>query len=101
LYKLIAKVLANRLKKILPIIISKNKSAFIPETLITDNIMLAYEALHTMQPWMKKKGGYMVLKLDMSKAYDRVEWDFLEAIMKKMGGINHGLCLISQIFCTY
>jgi hypothetical protein len=85
LYKLISKVMANRLKRILHAIISMNESAFVPGRLITDNILVAYEALHTMQSRMQRKNGYMALKLDMSKAYDRVEWDFLEAIMKKMG----------------
>jgi hypothetical protein len=41
--------------------------------------------MHTMQTRMWSKLGYMGLKLDMSKTYDRVEWDFLEAIMEKLG----------------
>jgi hypothetical protein len=73
IYKLIAKVLANRLKKILGEIISPNQSAFIPGRLITDNIIIAFEALHTMDTRLKGAEGYMALKLDMSKAYDRVE----------------------------
>jgi hypothetical protein len=85
LYKFISKVLANRLKKILPVIISPNQSAFIPRQLITDNILVAFEALHMMNGRLKGNKGFMALKLDMSKAYDRVEWDFLEAIMRKMG----------------
>jgi hypothetical protein len=85
LNKLIAKVLANRLKKLLPHIISENQSAFVPRRLITDNVLVAFEALQTMDVRMKGKKGYMALKLDMSKAYDRVEWDFLEAIMIKIG----------------
>jgi exonuclease III len=83
-YKIIAKVLANRLKLTLPHIISANQSAFIPGRLITDNIVAAYETLHSMESRMWGKVGYMGIKLDMSKAYDRVEWNFLEAVMRKM-----------------
>jgi hypothetical protein len=55
LYKLISKVFANRLKKILPTIIAPTQSAFIPRRLITDNILAAYETLHTMHTWMRGK----------------------------------------------
>jgi hypothetical protein len=85
LYKLVSKVLANRLKKILSDIISPTQSAFIPGRLITDNILAAYETLHTMQTRLGGKKGFMAVKLDMSKAYDRVEWCFLEGAMKKLG----------------
>jgi hypothetical protein len=78
-------VLANRLKKVLPHIISPNQSAFIPGRLISDNVLVAFEALQTMDTRMTGRKGFMALKLDMRKAYDRVEWDFLEAIMMKLG----------------
>jgi hypothetical protein len=54
---------------------------------------VAFEALHTMSGRMKGRVGYMALKLDMSKAYDRVEWDFLEAVMKKLGFNNRWIQL--------
>lgn len=78
-------MLANRLKVVLLHIISPNQSDFIPGRLITDNILVAFEALHTMDTRMKGKKGFMALKLDMSKSYDRVEWGFLEAIVVKLG----------------
>lgn len=81
MYKLIAKVLANHLKKILPDIISRHQSAFVPGHLISDNILVAYKALHTMDTCLKGKRGFIAIKLDMSKAYNRVEWDYLEAIL--------------------
>lgn len=84
-YKIISKVLANRLKLIMDLIISDTQSAFIPNRLITDNIMVAYEVMHFMKRKNKGRQGWMALKLDMSKAYDRVEWDFLEAILHKLG----------------
>ncbi|CAM8905567.1 unnamed protein product [Rhodiola kirilowii] len=83
--KIITKVLANRLKEILPSIISHNQSAFIKGRLITDNILLAHEVSHFIRGIKKQKKGYISMKLDMSKAYDRVEWLFLERMMAKMG----------------
>lgn len=73
LYKFIAKVLANRLKKVLSSVISHQQSVFVPRRLIMDNVLVAYEALHIMDTRMKGRKGFMALKLEMSKAYDCVE----------------------------
>jgi hypothetical protein len=83
--KIISKVLANRLKVVLPSIISPNQSAFLSGRLITDNILVAYETMHSMHTKTWSKVGYMGIKLDMSKAYDWVEWGFLKAVMIKLG----------------
>lgn len=70
LYKLISKVLSNRLKVILDQIISPNYSVFIPRRLIIDNIMVVYEELHSMKTILEDSVESMALKLDMSKTYD-------------------------------
>lgn len=83
-YKLVSKVLANRLKLFLDNIISVNQSAFIPGRLITDNILVAFEMFHHMKN-QKSAEGCLAMKLDMAKAYDRIEWDFLDAVLGKFG----------------
>ena len=94
IYKLASKVIANRLKLILPSIISDSQSAFVLGRLITDNILIAFETLHHMNSTKIGRDGAMALKLDMSKAYDRVEWVFLEKIMGKMVFHNKFIGLI-------
>lgn len=95
-YKLISKVLAHRLKVVLDKVISWNQSAFIPNRLITDNIMVAYELLHSMHVKRKGRAGSMAIKLDMSKAYDRVEWDFLETMLLKLGFSHYWTELVME-----
>ena len=85
LYKFFSKVLANRLKKILPSIINEQQSAFIKNRLISDNILVAFETLHCMNNHKSSKTGYMTIKLDISKAYDRVGSIVLEEVMRKLG----------------
>lgn len=84
-YKILAKMVANRLKDVLESVISETQSAFIPGQLITDNVLIASEVIHYLN--CKREGitCWCALKLDMAKAYDKMEWCYLRSIMEKMG----------------
>jgi len=56
--------------------------------------LAAFETLHSMQTRMWSKTGFMGFKLDMNKAYNRVEWPFLEAVMRKLGFVEQWIKLI-------
>ena len=77
-FRITSKVIANRLKKILPSIISDTQSAFVHGSLITDNVLVAFEAMHHIIQKRSGQKGEIALKLDMSTTYDRVEWVCLE-----------------------
>ena len=77
LYKLVSKVLANRMKDVLCRLISPSQAAFVPGRSITDNILLASEVLHYLKRHTRGHIGDVALKLVISKAYDRVDWGFL------------------------
>lgn len=75
-YKIITKVIVNRLKPVLPGLISNTQASFVPGRQITDNIVIMQEVLNTMR---RKQGGkgYMAIKIDFEKAYDRLRWSFI------------------------
>lgn len=86
IYRLIAKTFANRLKFILSSIISPTQSAFVPHCHILDNAMMSFETMFVVKRLKSVDDPQaLALKLDMAKAYDRVEWKFLEAMMLRLG----------------
>jgi len=82
-YKLITKCIVNRLKRVLPELISPMQSSFIPGRQITDNIVVLQELFHSMR---RKSGtkGWMAIKLDLEKAYDRLRWEFIRDTLARM-----------------
>ncbi|KAL0430275.1 UNVERIFIED_CONTAM: putative mitochondrial protein [Sesamum radiatum] len=84
-YKIASKTIANRLKPLLDVIISPSQTAFVPGRLITENVLLAFEVNHFLKTKKWGKKGHMALKLDISKAYDKVEWKFLAKVLCRLG----------------
>uniref|UniRef100_A0A803QBY9 Reverse transcriptase n=1 Tax=Cannabis sativa TaxID=3483 RepID=A0A803QBY9_CANSA len=77
-------VTVNRMKPYMNAIVGDTQSAFILGRLISDNILISFEVLHYLKRKRKGKDGFMALKLDMSKAYDRIKWPFLEIMLRKL-----------------
>lgn len=87
-YKIVAKVLANRLEPLLQNIDSLSQSALVSGGQIQDNIIVAHEVFHYMKNKKKGPKGFMAIKLDLDKAFHRVRWCFLKSEMEKMGFCN-------------
>ncbi|XP_074314766.1 uncharacterized protein LOC141650159 [Silene latifolia] len=85
IYHIASKCLANRLKLVIPSIVSDSQQAFIPGRLMSDGCFVAHEVQHYINKTKKGTNCYAVLKLDMSKAFDRVSWHFLMAVLRHMG----------------
>ncbi|XP_059623099.1 uncharacterized protein LOC132266261 [Cornus florida] len=82
-YKIL--VFANRLKLLLPLLISETQSVFVPNHLIHDNIILAHDILHVLKSKMNGDLCFMALKLNLAKAYDRVSWAFMGKFLRHSG----------------
>ena len=82
LYKLLAKVLANRIKNVVGRVVSSDQNAFVMDRQILDASLIANEVIDS---WKKKGEKGLICKLDIEKAYDSVNWQFLMRVMQKMG----------------
>ncbi|XP_057775115.1 uncharacterized protein LOC130994097 [Salvia miltiorrhiza] len=97
---IVSKVITNRLKVCLHSIIHESQSAFVPGRHITDNALLAFEIFHMMKLNKANSKGVFAFKLDMAKAYDRVEWNFSESIMLHLGFCSSFVRLILRCVST-
>ena len=82
LYKILSKVLANRIKRVMGLIISQSQNAFVEGRQILDAALVANEAVDSV---LRRKEKGILCKLDIEKAYDHIRWDFLLQTLERMG----------------
>lgn len=92
-HKLITKIISNRIKPILVNLISPMQYVFLPSRHSYDNIIITQEVLHFMK-CNKTKKRFKILKVDMAKAFDRLEWSFVKLVL---AFINFPVSLIELI----
>ncbi|CAN1823097.1 LINE-1 retrotransposable element ORF2 protein [Linum perenne] len=99
-YKIISKIMATRIKKWIPSIVSDMQAAFTIRRAIQDNIMIVHEVMHHFKNRSGKFKWDMMIKMDMKKAYDMVEWDDLREILRAMGFQNRWCKWIKECIRT-
>lgn len=92
-YKIVTKILANRLKNLFPSLISENHGGFVPKRQMTDNVILIQEAIHSS---INRKERGMIIKIDMENAFDRVNHQFLAEVLRKFGISNKFISIIME-----
>lgn len=97
LYKILAKTLANRLKQVIGKLINESQTAFIKDRSIFYGAVLLNEAIEDAR---KSKVKRLFLKLDFSKAFDTISWDYLIDVMTKMGFPSRWVCWIKECLTT-
>lgn len=97
---MISKVISLRLKPILQVVISENQSAFIRSRAISDNVLITHETLHYLKTFRAEKHQFMAVKSDMSEAYDRLEWRFIEKVLSTLGFHEKFVTWIMQCITT-
>jgi len=82
LYKILAKLLANRLSRVIGKVVSETQTAFVHDRQIMDGLLIANEAVDEAR---KLKKELMLFKVDFEKAYDLINWIYLETVMSQIG----------------
>lgn len=95
-HMILTKLLNERLVPLLPDLVSENQSGFVKGRLIYDNSLLSQELAHTMNA--KTRGGNLIMKMDMMKAYDRVKW--IDLVMRTVQN-NFFSVLVNGEICGF
>lgn len=93
LYKVVSKIIVNKLRHPLSHIISHNQVSFVPVRQISDNVFIAQEVLYRFRR-AKGKNGFIAWKIDISKAYDILKWNVIEKSLQEIGVCLNSLKLL-------
>ena len=93
IYKVVTKILANRLKRIMPLVIAPTQYAFIPGRNSSNNLIVAQEILHKMRHSSSNK-GFVAIQLELEEAHDRLSWQFVVDSFRMMGLNYHFISII-------
>ena len=80
MYNIVSKILVGRIRPFLDQLVSPCQVAFVPGRRGVDNAIVVQEIIHT-RGRAKEKGGYMALKIDLEKAYDKLKWSFIRDML--------------------
>jgi len=99
IYKMVTKILFHWLKHLMPSLVSPSQTAFIAGRKGTDNVITAQELVYTIEQ-KKGKEGFMIIKVDLEKAYDRLEWSFVRSMLVSLGFHSNIVELILSCIST-
>ncbi|KAL0448748.1 UNVERIFIED_CONTAM: hypothetical protein Slati_1431200 [Sesamum latifolium] len=92
--KICTKLMTIRLGRVLPKVLSLSQSGFVPGRLLSDNVLLAQELIHSLES--RRADANVIFKLDMAKAYDRVSWEFLYHVLQQKGFPQRWINLVAN-----
>ncbi|VFR02708.1 unnamed protein product [Cuscuta campestris] len=96
--KLATRCIAKRLCRILPEIISEEQAAYVPGREMLDQILITKELVHNIN--RKAKGGNLIIKLDLAKAFDKVKWSYLLDILQRFGFCSQFINMIENLLVS-
>eukprot|EP00253_Pinus_taeda_P017343 PITA_17343 len=97
IYKMITSLMAKRLKPLLDNLISAEQTGFVEGRQILDGLVVTQEVIHSLK--VKKQKG-MMIKLDLSKAYDRLNWNYLETVLDRFGFHHRWIAWIHNLISS-